>query len=60
MPDLRSQKILSSRILKCGVTRVWFDPARANDIAEAITSDDIRKLINDDIIVALPKRGISS
>ncbi len=60
MTDLRSQKMLSARILKCGVSRVWFDPSRANDIAEAITSDDIRRLVKDGVIAALPKTGNSS
>jgi len=60
MTDLRSQKNLAARILKCGTSRVWFDPVRSNDIAEAITAEDIKKLINDRVIAALPKRGISS
>ncbi len=60
MADLRSQKNIASRILKCGVSRVWLDPEKGGDIAEAITTDDIRKLINDGIIKALPKSGIST
>ena len=59
MPDLRSQKMVASRILKCGLSRVWMDPARPADIAEAITAGDIRALIKDGVIRALPKRGLS-
>lgn len=57
--DLRSQKKLSARLLKCGQTRVWFEPSRGNDIAEAITADDIRKLIRDGVIREIPKSGNS-
>jgi large subunit ribosomal protein L19e len=60
MVDLRNQKMLAARVLKCGATRVWIDPAHGSDVAEAITADDIRKLISDGIIVAVPKKGISS
>lgn len=60
MADLRSQKQMASRILKCGLTRVWLDPARSADIAEAITAADVRKLIDDGVIREIPKKGISS
>jgi len=60
MPDLRAQKTIASRILKCGETRVWLDPARAADIAEAITAGDVRKLISDGIIKEKPKTGQSN
>lgn len=58
--DLKSQKIIASRILKCGTTRVWMNPERVADISEAITSNDIRRLIKDGVIKAMPKRGLSS
>lgn len=54
------KKKVAARILKCGESKVWFDPSRINDISQAITSDDIRKLINDDVIKKMPKHGISS
>ncbi len=60
MPDLRSQKQIAARILKCGVSRVWMDPSRGPDIAEAITSEDVRRLIRDDVIRSIQKSGISS
>jgi large subunit ribosomal protein L19e len=57
---LNSQKNIAARILKCGRSRIWFDPTRIGDIKEAITANDVRRLIKDDVIKALPKRGISS
>ena len=60
MPDLRSQKRMASKIMKCGTTRVWLDPARSADIAEAITSADVRKLIADGVIKVLPEIGQSN
>lgn len=60
MSDLKSQKEIASRILKCGLARVWFDPSRIADIADAITAEDIRKLVNDGIIKVVPKKGISN
>ena len=57
---LRNQKRLAARIMKCGVTRVWIDPTRIKDAQEAITGQDIRRLINDGIIKKLPKQGLSS
>ena len=32
MSDVASQKRIAAAILKCGVNRVWFDPARISDI----------------------------
>ncbi len=58
--DLKSQKRISSRVLKCGLSRVWFDPSRINDIANAITSTDIKKLIGEGVIKAERKKGLSS
>ncbi len=60
MTDLKSQKIIASRVLKCGASRVWFEPSRIADIEEAITAGDIRRLVADDVIRALPKKGLSS
>lgn len=57
---LRYQKRTASRIMKCGVTRVWIDPSRIKDVQEAITGHDIRRFIKDGVIVKLPKKGISS
>ncbi|MFH0949288.1 MAG: 50S ribosomal protein L19e [Candidatus Aenigmatarchaeota archaeon] len=60
MPDLKSQKVLAAKILKCGTSRVWLDPTRGGEIQEAITSADIRRLISSGVIAEQPKHGISS
>ncbi len=58
--DLRSQRTIASKLLKCGERRVWLDPARSADISEAITKEDVRRLIKDGVISSFPKSGISS
>jgi large subunit ribosomal protein L19e len=50
------QKRLASRILKVGESRVWLDPAKREDINKAITAWDIRKLIKQNAIKALPAK----
>jgi large subunit ribosomal protein L19e len=60
MVDLKSQRMLASKILKCGRNRVWLDPTKINDISEAITSEDIRRLIKDGVIAKQRKKGQSS
>ncbi|WP_174590842.1 50S ribosomal protein L19e [Methanocella conradii] len=59
MADLANQKRLAADILKIGVTRVWMDPERLEDIATAITREDLRKLIEDGVIKRKPVVGIS-
>ena len=56
---LKNQKRISAQLLGAGVSRVWFDPNRLNEIKEAITKADIRALIRDLAIQAKPKTGIS-
>jgi large subunit ribosomal protein L19e len=58
--DLKSQRMIAAKLMKCGKSRVWLDPARSADISEAITAGDIRKLINDGVITTVPKKGLSS
>ncbi len=57
--DLKNQKRMAAEILKCGHTRVWLDPNRIEDVADAITRADIRTAIESGTIRALPKKGIS-
>jgi large subunit ribosomal protein L19e len=56
---LSNQKRLAADILKVGKSRVWIDPERLEDIEEVITRDEIRKLIHEGVIKALPKKGVS-
>ncbi|MBS3171191.1 50S ribosomal protein L19e [Candidatus Woesearchaeota archaeon] len=57
---LNVQKRIAASLLKAGQNRVVFDNTRLNDIKEAITKADIRRLINDGAIKAKQKKGISS
>jgi len=58
--ELRSQKEIASRVLKCGKSKVWIDPARIGDAHQAITAEDIRKLIRDGVIKKIQKTGLSN
>ncbi|MDD1772666.1 MAG: 50S ribosomal protein L19e [Methanomassiliicoccales archaeon] len=57
--DLKNQKRMAAEVLKCGYNRVWIDPNRAEDVADAITRADVRTAIQSGSIRALPVRGIS-
>ena len=60
MTDLRNQRKMAASLLKCGVHRIWMDHDRLDEIARAVTKDDIRILINGKAIKARQKQGISS
>jgi large subunit ribosomal protein L19e len=51
-------KRLAASILKVGQSRVWFDPSASKRISEALTRDDVRKLIEEGLIKKLPKKGV--
>jgi large subunit ribosomal protein L19e len=57
--DLKNQRRLAAEILKCGENRVFMEQSRMEDIGEAITREDIRRLINDKAIRARQKKGVS-
>ena len=59
MVDLKNQRRMASEILKCDRDRVWLDPNRMDEIAEAVTRSDIRSLINSRAIVSKQRKGIS-
>jgi large subunit ribosomal protein L19e len=48
------QKRLAASILKVGESKVWLDPSKIKDIEKAITRIDIKKLIKQGAIKALP------
>lgn len=60
MTDLRNQRRMAAKILKCGVNRVWMDDDRLDEIAKAVTKDDIRVLVNGKAIKARAVTGIST
>ena len=57
--NLKNQRRMASESLKIGKNRVWIDPVRVEDVEEAITREEIRKLIHEGAIKAIPKMGIS-
>lgn len=59
MSDLRAQRRLAADVLDVGKNRVWFDPEQQDEIADAITRDDIRDLVDQGTIQAEDARGNS-
>ena len=59
MTDLKAQKRLAADILDVGKNRVRFDPDEQAEIADAITRDDVRELIDSGIIEAETAKGNS-
>ena len=59
MTDLSAQKRLAADVLGVGKNRVRFDPEAQGEIADAITRDDVRDLIEDGVIEAEPTQGNS-
>ncbi len=53
--SLKSKRAIAADILKCGVTKIWIDPAKTKDVAQAITRDDLRKLISEGAITKILK-----
>ncbi len=60
MTDLRNQRRMAAIILKCGVNRVWMDNDQLDEIAKAVTKEDVRLLIGGKAIKSKQIKGISS
>ncbi|BFZ11371.1 hypothetical protein BsWGS_14410 [Bradybaena similaris] len=54
MSTLRLQKRLASRVLKCGKNKIWLDPNETNEITNANSRQNIRKLVKDGLIIRKP------
>merc|ERR1712141_174296 len=54
MSTLRLQKRLASKVLKCGKNKIWLDPNETNEIANANSRQNIRKLVKDGLIIRKP------
>lgn len=52
--DLTLQKRLAAKILGVGVSRVWINPEEYEKVSEAITAEDVRRLVKDGVIRAKP------
>ncbi|HUV80595.1 MAG TPA: 50S ribosomal protein L19e [Candidatus Bathyarchaeia archaeon] len=59
MVNLAKQKRIAAQVLKIGEGRVWINPEAAEDVAGAITREDIRGLIGEGIIIGKQKKGVS-
>ncbi len=59
MTDLRAQKRLAADVLGVGENRVWLDPDEQDELADAITREDIAELIDEGLIRAKPASGNS-
>jgi large subunit ribosomal protein L19e len=59
MTDLAAQRRMAADVLDVGKDRVWMDPEAQADIAEAITREDIRDLVDEGTIRAKDAKGNS-
>jgi large subunit ribosomal protein L19e len=59
MTDLSAQRRMAADVLDVGENRIWLDPARQGDIAEAITRDEVRDLVEEGAIRAAAPSGNS-
>ena len=59
MVNLAKQRRIAAHVLKVGEGRIWIDPDAAEDVAGAITRDDIHELIDNGIIKVRPQVGVS-
>jgi large subunit ribosomal protein L19e len=57
--SVRAQRRIAAEIMKVGENKVWLDPEDVDAISSAITRTEIRKLIHEGAIRALPKTGTS-
>lgn len=54
MSNLRLQKRLAKDVLKCGAKKVWLDPNEGNEISNANSRQNVRRLIKDGLIIRKP------
>lgn len=59
MVSLKLQKRLAASVLKCGKGKVWLDPNEINEISNANSRQNVRKLIKDGFIIRKPYIGHS-
>ncbi|MEM3085859.1 MAG: 50S ribosomal protein L19e [Halobacteria archaeon] len=59
MGGLRTQRRMAASLLGVGAHKVWMDPEKGEDIAKAITREDVRGLIADGSIRRIFNRGPS-
>lgn len=52
--SLRLQKRLAAKVLKCGKGKIWLDPNEVNEISNANSRQNIRRLVKDGLIIRKP------
>lgn len=57
--NLKTKRKLVSRVLGVGLDRIKFDPNYIDDVADAITRDNIRSLVTANVIEVKPIKGTS-
>lgn len=50
---------MAAEILGCGEESVWIDPERIDEVQNAITREDIKRLIKEGVIRKLQDQGVS-
>ena len=58
--NVLNKKRLAAQLLKVGINRVRIDPERVQDVEDAVTKEDIRRLIKEGAIWAAPVKGTST
>ncbi|KAG2204280.1 hypothetical protein INT46_004538 [Mucor plumbeus] len=53
--SLLVQKRLAASVLKCGQRKIWLDPNEVNEISNANSRANIRKLVKDGLIIRKPE-----
>jgi len=56
MSNLKTQKRIAAGVLGIGQSRVWVSPEAATDIAQAMTREDVRSMIEQGFIKEKPKK----
>lgn len=59
MTDLTAQRRLAADVLDVGENRIWLDPEAQDELADAITREDIRDMVEQGHVRAAPKQGNS-
>lgn len=59
MVDVKNQRRMAAELLKCGVNRVWIDQDHIDIVADAVTRDDVRRLIRQGHIEKKQDQGTS-
>jgi len=56
MSNLRVQKRLAADVMKCGKGKIWLDPNEINEISNANSRQNIRRLVKDGLIIRKPAK----